>query len=192
MSRRGDATRKTIVDAAARLLHSQGAALGMEAVARAAGISRQALYLHFPSRTALMKAVVEHIGRASGGEALFRRADQAGGTRAVLEAKLAAAVEYHGRIADVVEAIDVARHTDEAAAVAWADRNRLRWKAIHALVLRLARERQLKPGWTPRQVTDALWALSSPRVQLDLTRERKWKTRETQRVLLTLAGCFLR
>jgi AcrR family transcriptional regulator len=192
MSRRGDATRKTIVEAAARLLRSEGAALSMDAVARAAQISRQAVYLHFPSRTALMMAVVEHIGRASGGEALFRAADQAKGARAVLEQKLAAAVEYQGRIADVVEAFDVARHTDEVAAAAWEDRNQVRLEAIQKMVADLKRARLLAPGWTPGQVADALWALSSPRLQLDLTRGRAWKKRDVQRLLVALSRVFLK
>lgn len=38
----------------------------MDAVALAAGISRQALYLHFPNKESLFSAVVDELGRATG------------------------------------------------------------------------------------------------------------------------------
>jgi AcrR family transcriptional regulator len=38
----------------------------MSAVARAAGVSRQALYLHFADRAALLLAVVDHIDEREG------------------------------------------------------------------------------------------------------------------------------
>jgi len=38
----------------------------MESVASAAGISRQALYLHFPNKESLFSAVVDELGRSTG------------------------------------------------------------------------------------------------------------------------------
>lgn len=192
MSRRGDATRRLVVEVASRLFRARGASLSMEAVARAAKLSRQALYLHFPSRTALLLAVMDHLGREAGGETLFGDAAKAGSASAVFEQTLAAAVEYHARIADLVQALDVARHADPVAREAWDDRNQLRWKGILRQVRQLERAKKLRPGWTPRQVTDAVWVLTSPRLQLDLARGRGWKKRDLERLLLTLSRCFVR
>ncbi|MEU5159567.1 TetR/AcrR family transcriptional regulator [Streptomyces sp. NPDC020875] len=60
--RRADAerSRAAILDAAVRLLRARPDA-GLEAVARAAGLTRQTVYAHFASREALLAAVVDRI-----------------------------------------------------------------------------------------------------------------------------------
>ncbi|MGX1561953.1 TetR/AcrR family transcriptional regulator [Streptomyces sp. NPDC055506] len=62
--RRADAERSriSILDAAVRLLGEQPDA-GMAAVAAAAGVTRQTVYAHFPSRDDLLAAVVDRITR---------------------------------------------------------------------------------------------------------------------------------
>ena len=55
-------TRVRILDTAVGLVEAQPATVpSMSEVARATGISRQALYLHFPDRSALLLALVEHV-----------------------------------------------------------------------------------------------------------------------------------
>lgn len=58
--RRTDAerNRSVILQAAAEVLNAQPDA-GMEDIARAAGVSRQTIYAHFPSRDVLLDAVIE-------------------------------------------------------------------------------------------------------------------------------------
>ena len=60
--RRADArrSRAAILDAAVRLLNTNPDA-GVEAVATAAGVTRQTVYAHFPSRDKLLAAVVDHV-----------------------------------------------------------------------------------------------------------------------------------
>jgi AcrR family transcriptional regulator len=59
-SARRQATRERLVQAAADLFHLQGIhATGIEAVIEAAGISRPALYQHFRSKEALVRAALE-------------------------------------------------------------------------------------------------------------------------------------
>lgn len=59
---RGRATRDQIIDVAVRLFGSDGYEnTSIEAVLRAAGVSRGSLYHHFPSKEALFSAVVEHL-----------------------------------------------------------------------------------------------------------------------------------
>ena len=53
-------TRERILDAAREITEKHGAAPTMSALARAVGISRQALYLHFPDRAQLLLALVAH------------------------------------------------------------------------------------------------------------------------------------
>lgn len=59
-------TRVRILDTAVGLVEAQPATVpSMSEVARATGISRQALYLHFPDRSALLLALVEHVDARS-------------------------------------------------------------------------------------------------------------------------------
>lgn len=60
-ARRADAARNiaAIVDAATELLR-RGRPVNMSEVARAAGVGRVTLYAHFPSRDALLGAVLDH------------------------------------------------------------------------------------------------------------------------------------
>jgi AcrR family transcriptional regulator len=61
-NRRADAqrSRAAILDAAVRLLNANPEA-GVEAIATAAGVTRQTVYAHFPSRERLLAGVVDHV-----------------------------------------------------------------------------------------------------------------------------------
>ena len=68
---RGRATREQLVDAATALFAAQGYEdTSIEAVLRAARVSRGSLYHHFPSKDALFWAVMERIQERIGGELL--------------------------------------------------------------------------------------------------------------------------
>ena len=55
-------TRKNILNSAWKLLEAaQGREVRMTDIAREAGVSRQALYLHFPARSVLLVATPRHI-----------------------------------------------------------------------------------------------------------------------------------
>lgn len=56
-SSRAEGTRNAILDAARALFEVDGHSVGLETVARKAGVSRQAIYLHFSSRADLVRAL---------------------------------------------------------------------------------------------------------------------------------------
>ena len=58
---RSDARQSAVLDAAIRTLAERPDA-SMDEIARAAGVSRQTVYAHFPSREVLIDAVTEHAG----------------------------------------------------------------------------------------------------------------------------------
>src|SRR5262245_37232455 len=123
MSRGGTETRERILAATWRLMEERrGKGVRLEDVARAAGISRQAVYLHFASRTDLLVATA-------------RYADQTRGLQERLQPYLAAPTgletleqfvifwgHYLPEIHGLARALLDARATDEAAAAAWDDR----------------------------------------------------------------------
>lgn len=143
----------------------------MSAIARAVGLSRQALYLHFPDRTRLLLALVAHMDlkeQLDAGIASVREApDAAGAIRAWARVQ----TWHNPRIAAVARALDAARHADPAAAAAWADRGADRMSGATAVVERLCAEGGLDPSWTTTEAATVLWELASFRVWDDLVND---------------------
>ena len=70
MSRESQNTRTRILTAALKLLET-GEKTRMTDIARAAGISRQALYLHFETRADLLIAVTRHVDELNNSDDLL-------------------------------------------------------------------------------------------------------------------------
>src|SRR5271165_6682550 len=148
-------TRERILGTARGITEKQGAAPTMAALARAVGISRQALYLHFPDRAQLLLALVAHIDEKeqlqAGIAAVTQAADAAGAIRAWAHMQT--------------------WHADPAAAAAWADRTGDRMRGAIHIVDRLRAEGRLDPTWTPTEAVALLWELTSFHVWDDLVND---------------------
>jgi AcrR family transcriptional regulator len=193
VSSKGERTRVAILSSTWELLRSRGAAnIRMEDVAAEAGLSRQAVYLHFRSRTELMLALVEHIGLELGAAELFEPAENKPTAREALYASVAASARFQARANQVVMALDLARHTDEAAAAAWDERMIQRRKSIQRIVNRLKREGELRDEWKVRKVVDAISVLTAPRMYADLVVEHGFTLDEYERLTVACVAQFLR
>ncbi|HRP77618.1 MAG TPA: TetR/AcrR family transcriptional regulator [Aquamicrobium sp.] len=96
MSGRRATTRRKILEAAAEIARESGPGnLSLDAVAARAGVSKGGLLYHFPSKTALLKAVVESFVASFEEELARRKATKAGRPDAMLEAYLELFVEDH-------------------------------------------------------------------------------------------------
>lgn len=96
MSGRRSKTRQKILEAAAEISRESGPGnLSLEAVAARAGVSKGGLLYHFPSKTALLKAVVESFVISFDEELARRKEAKAGGADAMLAAYLELFVEDH-------------------------------------------------------------------------------------------------
>lgn len=162
MSSENLSTRTRILEAAWDLLESNpGVAARMSDIARKAGVSRQALYLHFPSRTELFIAATKHK------DAQFRIDDMLAESRAAttgaarLDAFVAAWGNFIPRIFGVAKTLMVMKETDEDAARAWAERMADMKEGCTAAVAALARDGALDPGLTEAEAADLLWTLLS-------------------------------
>ena len=164
-------TRVRILDTAREITEKQGAAPTMAALARAVGISRQALYLHFPDRAQLLLALVAHIDEKeqlpAGIAAVTQAADAAGAIRAWAHMQ----TWHNPKIAAAARALDDTRHADPAAAAAWADRTGDRMRGAIHIVERLRAEGRLDPTWTPTEAAALLWELTSFHVWDDLVND---------------------
>lgn len=168
-------TRAAILDAARRLFEERGApTVELEEIARAAGVSRQAIYLHFGSRAGLLVALAQHVDEVERLGEAAREVHEAASAVAELDAFVRLQAEYTPRIAAIARVVDEGRRRDPALAAAWDDRMRRRHGACIRIVERLRREGVLAPEWTVEEAADALWALTSIRTWEDLTIDRGW------------------
>ena len=162
-------TRERILDTTWRLT-GEGVP-SMSEVARAVGISRQALYLHFPSRATLLLALVEHVDDREALAAEVARVESAPDGAAQVRAWLEMQARRNPRIAPLARALDQVRHEDEAAAAAWRDRADNRLRGAAAIIRRLRAEGRVHRSWTAADAAALLWELASFRVWDDLVTE---------------------
>jgi AcrR family transcriptional regulator len=151
-----------------------GAGVRMSDIAKAAGVSRQAVYLHFDTRADLLTEAARRLDRRLGVDDLLApsRAATDG------ESRLAAFVEAWSRllpgIAPVAGALLAMRAADAEAARAWDDRMAAFRDGCAAAVRALAAEGRLAPIWTEATGTDFLVTLLSVESWLELTRTLGW------------------
>lgn len=184
MSTTSGETRVAILDAARRLMTApERRGVSMAEIASAAGLSRQAVYLHFANRTQLLVALVRHVDEVHGFAAMLQRCERAGDGRGVLAEFIAAWAGYVARITDVARAMRVAAATDEDAALAWRDRMRGFTGVCAGIVARLAAEGALASEWSASEAADFLATMLSIGNWQELIEERGWSRQRYARTM---------
>src|SRR5580700_2746654 len=144
------------------MTEKQGAAPTMSALARTVGISRQALYLHFPDRAQLLLALVADIDEKdqlqAGRAAVREAADAAGAIRAW--ARMQAC--RNPKIAAAARALNATPPADPAAA--WGHRTRNPMRGAISIIGALRSQGRLRPTWPVTEAAGPLWEPTSFRV----------------------------
>jgi AcrR family transcriptional regulator len=179
MSSEAIETRTRILEATVRMLEERGGrGVRMGDIATAAGISRQAVYLHFASRAELLVAATRYLDEVLD---VDRRLAPSRAANTGVE-RLALYIECWGHympdIYGVAKALLLAQDTDDAAAAAWKDRMLAMRDGCRAAIEALHADGTLAPEWMPRAATDALWAMLSVQNWENLTVECGWSTRQ--------------
>src|SRR2546423_9702768 len=115
----------------------------MSALARAVGISRQALYLHFPDRASVLLALVAHVDQQEDLQAGLHAVQGAPDAEAQIRAWAQMQAWRNPRIAPFARALDQSRHTGQAASDAWRDRTDDRMRGALVITTRLRGEGRL-------------------------------------------------
>ncbi|MHA6262671.1 TetR/AcrR family transcriptional regulator [Arenibacterium sp. CAU 1754] len=181
-------TRHRILTAALDLLeNAPGSGVRMSDIAKRAGVSRQAVYLHFPTRADLLVAATRHVDEIMNIDACMdvSRAATTGVGR--LQAFVEAWANYIPHIHGVARALLAMKDTDEAAATAWNDRMQAVREGCAAAVAALIRDEQLTPAFAEREATDVLWMLLSVRNWEHLTQDCGWSQEQYVQATKTLA-----
>lgn len=156
----------------------------MEQVAAKAGVSRQALYLHFENRSALLLAAAERANEEFGlpakKEAAFAQASAEGALSAFIDL-----------LADLIPAtlrpalaIASACREDKDLAKIWASRAINRHATCRQLAERLSEEGRLGEDWTVDKAADWLWGITSHQFYEDLCIRRGWGRADYKRFMM--------
>ena len=175
------ATRRAIVDAAARLFTERGyGATTVDAIAEAAGVSRKTVFTSVGGKTEALKLAIDwaiagddepvpmlerpHI------KAMQHEPD----ARKILTGYASHVRQASARTAPLHQVVQAAAGLD-ADIRALADEGRAqRIRGMRAMAQTLADRGALKPGLTPLEAADVLWLLNDPGVYHRLVIEQNW------------------
>ena len=181
-------TRTRILDATVRMLEEHaGRGVRMGDIAKAAGISRQAVYLHFVSRAELLVAATRHLDEILDVDRRLAPSRTATSGVERLSLYIECWGHYIPEIYGVAKALLLAQDTDDAAATAWRDRMLAMRDGCRAAIEALHSDGTLAPAWTPKMATDALWTMLLVPNWENLTVECGWSTQEYVRWMQLVA-----
>jgi AcrR family transcriptional regulator len=193
MSSEKENTRDRILSAAWKLLEKRhGRGVSMDDIAHAAGLSRQAVYLHFGSRAELLVATVRYVDEKNELPRRIRGIAAAGGGKETLEAFVDFWGGYIPKIFGLAKALLDSRASDPAAAAAWEDRMSAVRDGCRSVVECIVRDGLLAAEWTPRAAAEMMWAMFSVASWENLTRDLGWSNNDyVEKMKLALTRTFM-
>lgn len=193
MSSGGRTTRIAILEAAHDVFETQGYYVGLEKVAEQAGVSRQAVYLHFGSKGGLLIELARYEHERTGiAELAERTVWSAPDAVNALDAWVELLAAFAPKILGFVKALDGARRSAPDAALVWQDQSEDRLQGCRRLAKWLKRDGVLEPHWTVAEAADLIWTVVSLRTYEDLVVDRGWPpSRFTRHLQATLRKTLL-
>jgi AcrR family transcriptional regulator len=155
-------TRAALLAATRALLEEEGfAGLTMAAVAERAGVTRRAVYLHFPSRADLIAALFDFVAESEGLSESTRPVWEAPDAVTALDEWARHIARFHAKVRPVARAFEQVWRSDPDAAAHRARYLDEQLEACRRLARRLHDEARLAPGWTVETASATLWSLIS-------------------------------
>ena len=175
MSRENLPTRTRILEATLKLLEDgEGSKVRMSDIAKAANVSRQAVYLHFPGRADLLTETTRYLDQINDIDALLQESRNASTGRERLVAWVDVWGNYIPKIYGVAKALLAMKDTDDEALTAWNDRMNAVREGCEAVITALQRDGALNPTLTEKEATDMLWTVLSVRSWEHLRQDCGW------------------
>jgi len=161
--------------AAWKLLEAEpGKSVRMSDIAKEAGISRQAVYLHFPTRAELLVATARYLDEVNNIDEGLAASRTASTGVERLNAFIEAWGNYIPKIYGIAKAFLAMQDTDDAAATAWNDRMQAVREGCEAAIKALKKDGALSSDYSTNQATDILWTMLSVRNWEQLTGNCGW------------------
>jgi len=186
-------TRQRILEAALELMRAGAAEASLVQIAKAAGVSRQAIYLHFSDRADLYVALVRHVDEQRDLAGALRRMEEAPTGEAALTEAVDMQARMNPALYPLAAAFDAVRRQDPAIERAWQDRLAHRLEHARTIAARLRKDGVLRPDLDIDVAADLIWTMLSLRAWEDLVVGRGWSAKRyreqiegaLRRVLLT-------
>jgi len=168
-------TRTRILQTTWELLESNpGRSLKMSEIAKASGVSRQALYLHFASRSELLIATTHYVDDIKGLDERLQKLQLAKSGEEMLRLFVNIWGNYIPEIYSVSKALMMSKDNDDAAAAAWTDIMGCLRDVCGQIIQTLDNENRLSPNWNQQAATDFFWTMNSIQNWEQLTIECGW------------------
>ena len=184
------ATRRAIVDAAARLFLERGyGPTTVDAIAEAAGVSRKTVFTSVGGKVEALKLAIDWavVGDDEPVPLLERPHVQAGlvepDARRILASYAADIRVIHSRIAPLAAVVQEASGLDAGVRALAEQGRRQRLEGMKFLAQVLAERGALKPYLSPSEVADILWLFNDPAMYQRLVVERQWSQERYQQWL---------
>ena len=164
----------------------------MTAVAERAGVTRRALYMHFPTRAELVGSLFDYVAGVEGLQASLQTVWDAPDAVAGLDRWADHLARYHPKILAVDRALQRVWRDDPDAA---AHRQRVVSEKLancRRVMRRLVDEDRLAEQWTFESASDMLFALVSSDMIEALILDRRWsRQRLAERLALMFRATFV-
>lgn len=154
-------TRSLVLDSVLALLNEGSARLTYEAVAARAGVSRQTVYSHFPTRGDLLVAATDRSRDLAGAEAASRSVYEAATAPAALRAMVEMHASFVPKVLPAYLAVERERSADPEIEAAFARRAEGRRQLARHVAIRLQAEGELAAPWTTETASDVITILTS-------------------------------
>lgn len=189
-------TAQAILDAAWRLISKRGRAdVSLGEIAKAAGVTRQSIYIGFGGRAGLLIAMARNVDDRS--EHVRRMRDISRGAASEPDALYAYVESWLAHLPEIYPVgvlLSAAAVTDAEAAAVFNDRM---IGGLHTgyrrILKRLARAGHLSDGWSVERAADLCWSLTHIEAWRQLVVERGWSSNAFRANRLALiAGTIVR
>lgn len=192
MSSKKIPTRDRILKSTLALLEKgPGQQVRMSDIAKAARVSRQAVYLHFETRADLLVATTRYVDEVNEVDELLRPSRSARTGRDRLELWVEVWGNYIPKIHGVARALLAMQDTDAEARHAWKDRMNAVRHGCAAAVSALQKDGDLVDTLSETEAVDLLWSLQSVRIWEHLRLDCGWSQDAYLRETLRLAQAAL-
>lgn len=193
MSTQKEETRARLLSAARKLLVKRGFhGVGLEDIAEAAGVSRQAVYKsHFASKADLLLELVRHLHVVEKLDELVQPYLAAQSGLEMLHEGIRTLVLIEGRIHDIALVLTAAALTDPGAAAALHDRLEVKRGAIRGALERVKGDGHFSPTWQLEEAVELLAALVSVDTYQRLVVVQGWQPEQLIRRIIELSQAFL-
>jgi len=194
------ATRRRIIDRAAKLFIEQGyAATTLDQISTTAGVAVQTVYFHFRNKATVLKEVVD-VAAVGDDEPVpvmdrpwVRRVRKEPDGRRALAIYLRNARAIFERIAPIMKTVRDAAGSDPEMAAQWQTNRKQTYTAQRTVVQWLADKHALRPELTVDRAADIVSCLVSIEVYQLFTAERGWTPAQWERWIKdTLTATILR